>query len=186
MAFWTDEEIEIVRNGLKCGLSAAGIAATLEGRTRNMVISVVNRRSNLFPVGFSTSPSEHRKARMRLVRMGLEKPLKELRLKATAKPIQRISRIEMVKYELQERKWDDAPRGTGIIKLRPSGIPGMAGDFKSLELHELDRSHCRYPHGDGPFTFCGHEVEQGGSYCPHHAALCYRKVEDRAAAKVAA
>lgn len=43
-----------------------------------------------------------------------------------------------------------------------------------LELAELEPHQCRYPDGHGPFTFCGHPVRPGSSYCGSHHALCYK------------
>ena len=38
-----------------------------------------------------------------------------------------------------------------------------------LTLDELEPDHCRFPHGDVPFSFCGHPKQGGSSYCtPHH------------------
>lgn len=43
----------------------------------------------------------------------------------------------------------------------------------AYELADLDAAFtlCRYPHGDGPFLFCGAPVEHG-SYCAEHNAVC--------------
>lgn len=36
-------------------------------------------------------------------------------------------------------------------------------------LLDLSANQCRYPYGDGPFTFCGCQKIEGSSYCePHH------------------
>jgi GcrA cell cycle regulator len=38
-----------------------------------------------------------------------------------------------------------------------------------VSLFDLQRGQCRFPYGDGPFTFCGCEAAPGKSYCePHH------------------
>lgn len=37
-----------------------------------------------------------------------------------------------------------------------------------VELLELRDNHCRWPIGNGPFTFCGHPPRNHSSYCPHH------------------
>ena len=39
----------------------------------------------------------------------------------------------------------------------------------------LDLTGCKYPHGDGPFTFCNHPKLSGSSYCEPHHALCTEK-----------
>lgn len=41
-----------------------------------------------------------------------------------------------------------------------------------LTLFDLEEGQCRFPFGDGPFTFCGHLVrEDGKPYCAEHYAL---------------
>lgn len=48
----------------------------------------------------------------------------------------------------------------------------LALDPISLDiLPELVRNdQCRYPHGDGPFVYCGQPIESGGWYCSVHRA----------------
>lgn len=41
-----------------------------------------------------------------------------------------------------------------------------------LTLMELEPGECRYPYGDGPFTFCGHKAVEGFSWCGPHKNLC--------------
>ena len=43
-------------------------------------------------------------------------------------------------------------------------------------LIELDVNGCRYPFGDGPFTFCNHTQLEGSSYCGPHMALTRRSM----------
>lgn len=38
---------------------------------------------------------------------------------------------------------------------------------------DLKYGQCRYPYGDGPFTFCGCESVEGGSYCLPHKMLTH-------------
>jgi GcrA cell cycle regulator len=40
-----------------------------------------------------------------------------------------------------------------------------------LLVTDLEDGQCRYPFGEGPFTFCGHAQKDGSSYCRPHAAL---------------
>lgn len=46
-----------------------------------------------------------------------------------------------------------------------------------IALVDLERGQCKYPHGDGPYTFCGHQVFPGEVYCPAHCAIAYRPYE---------
>lgn len=40
----------------------------------------------------------------------------------------------------------------------------------NLSLLDLEPGQCRWANGDRPYLFCGHPVEEGHSYCPHHYA----------------
>lgn len=48
-----------------------------------------------------------------------------------------------------------------------------AGDIEPLNiaLLDLEPHHCRWPLGDGPFVFCGHQKYPGSSYCRAHFEL---------------
>jgi hypothetical protein len=57
-----------------------------------------------------------------------------------------------------------------------------------LLVTDLEEGQCRYPFGEGPFTFCGHAQKDGSSYCRPHAALTvnpdfYRGRQPRQAAE---
>lgn len=54
---------------------------------------------------------------------------------------------------------------------RPKGPRPRLADVVPLHasLVDLTYDQCRYPYGDGPFTFCGCPTINGLSYCePHH------------------
>ena len=42
-----------------------------------------------------------------------------------------------------------------------------------LNLLDLTDSTCHWPLGDGPFTFCGCQVQEGSPYCAEHHAVAY-------------
>lgn len=42
-------------------------------------------------------------------------------------------------------------------------------------LWELGPNQCHWPHGDGPFTFCGAERTDDPQYCAEHAAIFYAR-----------
>lgn len=53
-----------------------------------------------------------------------------------------------------------------IIRLRCAEITPL-----HVELAALDADACRYPFGDGPFTFCGNLKLESSSYCFAHYHL---------------
>lgn len=50
-------------------------------------------------------------------------------------------------------------------------------DVARVAFHDLEDHHCRYPVGDPTAGFCGFQRVPGLSYCPTHAARCYRPPE---------
>ena len=46
---------------------------------------------------------------------------------------------------------------------------------RHLTLYQLELGDCRYPFGDGPFTFCGRPIMDGKSYCEEHFRLSTAK-----------
>jgi hypothetical protein len=61
-------------------------------------------------------------------------------------------------------------------KYGPVVVPRNKPDFlveeplpKDLDLLQVcDDDGCRWPHGDGPFTFCGHKRYENRPYCGFH------------------
>ena len=69
----------------------------------------------------------------------------------------------------------------------PAALPALRHaeiEPRHLPFSELGHGECRYPYGEGPFTFCAHPVRDGASYCAGHAALVHGRgsASERAAA----
>ncbi len=58
---------------------------------------------------------------------------------------------------------------------RAAILAAAPADPTSLDIapENVHKDHCRYPNGDGPFTFCGRPRETGSWYCAHHRARCH-------------
>lgn len=70
-----------------------------------------------------------------------------------------------------------APLQPGAPKFNPElFVCAEAVDVvpRHLTIDDLEEGDCRYPYGDGPFTFCGHRVVIGKSYCPAHSQLVFQ------------
>ena len=52
-------------------------------------------------------------------------------------------------------------------------------DSLNLSILDLKPGQCRWAHGDRPYLFCGHAVEEGHSYCTHHHARAYQPPESQ-------
>jgi hypothetical protein len=48
-----------------------------------------------------------------------------------------------------------------------------------IDLLELNEQTCRWPDGDGPFTFCGHAPVRGLPYCAPHSRISYQPPKER-------
>jgi len=57
-----------------------------------------------------------------------------------------------------------------------------AADIVSLQktILELREGDCRWPEGDGPFTFCGHPAVRDKSYCASHCQIGFMRERRRA------
>lgn len=55
----------------------------------------------------------------------------------------------------------------------PPPAPCVDVQPRYLTILELTTRLCRWPLGDGPFTYCGHDVETGRPYCEAHCVTAY-------------
>lgn len=75
--------------------------------------------------------------------------------------------------------------GSGLTWVESSKTKLRAVRLAAVEPRHLtllerdDATDCRYPYGDGPFTYCGHQRRDGSSYCPAHHALVWTSPERR-------
>jgi GcrA cell cycle regulator len=54
---------------------------------------------------------------------------------------------------------------------RRLAIATNAPPSMGLDIIDLNSTACRFPYGDGPFTFCGHTTHEASSYCHAHLML---------------
>lgn len=74
-------------------------------------------------------------------------------------------------------------KGPRAITIRSPEVPSAevfvckdAGDLEPLHLSliNLRQNSCRWPYGDGPFTFCGHQTVKQ-PYCAAHAEIASQR-----------
>lgn len=63
------------------------------------------------------------------------------------------------------------PTPTLVCEEIPAEVPTVEPPLH-IDLLDLKPHHCRYPYGNGPFTFCGHQVAPDKPYCAAHWAAC--------------
>lgn len=61
------------------------------------------------------------------------------------------------------------------IRPRPSRLPPAAPepDALRIQFEDLRSDTCRWPVGEYPYTYCGHEPFAGKPYCAHHCGIAY-------------
>lgn len=78
---------------------------------------------------------------------------------------------------IREKKFRAEPFAPQVIEAPPS---------LGLSLIDLPDTACRYPYGEGPYTYCGHETmfvstDTRSSYCEAHHRLCWVPPKQRKA-----
>lgn len=53
-----------------------------------------------------------------------------------------------------------------VAPLSPEAPPSL-----HIGMTELEHNHCRWPYGEGPYSFCGHPKVFGVPYCAFHREL---------------
>lgn len=153
---YTDEEVDLIADLLKDGLSASKIAGEV-GRSKSAIIGKVDRHPRLRAIGFANRSCSGR------VR-GKPKPVAK-----TASP----------KPEAAQ----PAPKATIITTpqaFKPGCLPParpIPAPSLNLALADLDARQCRYATNDAAIgeehLFCGQPTEDGSSYCACHRAMCF-------------
>lgn len=165
MGIWTAHEDEKLKTLYADRLSCAAIANYFPNKSRNAIIGRVHR------------------LKMPL-RGGGTKPPRAAR--STPYPWEEAGKSKSTYY--RSRSAEQLPPKPKIIRppREETELRCDAIDPLSIPLSDLHANQCRWPYGDGPFTFCGHEIFQG-SYCGGHFFLSIGAGtgSERAAHKVA-
>lgn len=143
--------------------SAAQIAATMAGRSRNAVIGRINRRIR---AGETELRRMDPHARTRPLRPNNGRPCKPA--DPNPQPKRRPDRPPLDQEKI-EKALNQAAQYDATSLRQP--------------LTELKPRQCRYPVNDpdpdakpgmrGDFLFCGHKAQPGSSYCEQHHLRCY-------------
>jgi GcrA cell cycle regulator len=142
---WTDARISLLKKLWADGLSASQVAAELgDGVSRAAVCGQVHRLK-LPARRTTTGRRPGRKPRA----AGIRRQQAGARVEPTRK-----------------RAKDGALTPHLPPEPDPPPVPPLHIALDGLELH-----HCRWPFGDGPFTFCGHHNGPEGPYCAYHAMI---------------
>ena len=154
---WTLEQSEALKDFVLSGLSYAKSAAAINNRfgtaySRNAAIGRANRIGLAVPVKAKQPPRKR----------------KPQPYKPRDKSRQKYSSVAKRFYEVLDNVEIGQLRCVEIIP-------------QHVSLADLAENGCRYPYGDGPFTFCNHSQLDGASYCPSHFVLSRKQDLRRAA-----
>lgn len=141
---WTKEREAELAQYWTAGLTGSEIGA-LMGLTRNAVIGKKHRLGLSLRATSLTIEQIEERARKR----------REANARSTRRYYARNSSIINLRRKL-ERKPDL-----------------VAPDTTPIPLMQLTASTCRWPHGVGPYLFCGAPIEPKCVYCAYHAKIAY-------------
>lgn len=146
---WTDEQVERLRalhaRSLSCAMMADEMGC---GFSRNAIIGKLHR------LGLSSSRSTVHKDGNAGRKRSSRKPgnRKTIRIVKANGNSGQFRVMESAETDLQELR---------CVEVIP----------RNVSLLDLEPGQCRYPYGDSNFTFCGHPIAEGYSYCAPHAVL---------------
>ena len=87
----------------------------------------------------------------------------------------KANRMKLLAGHARERDGRPAKKRDIRPRAKPSVAPPLApaepSEPRHVGLLELIRHDCRFPFGDGPFTFCGCPVWQDKPYCADHVQI---------------
>ena len=184
--FWTDERDSSLTNLLMDGTCTLTIKEIAERLGAPSLGAVFQRASRLgLPKRWTKRdewPTERverlKELASRPVKMSSKEIAQELGITKSA-VIGKCSRLG-IKLPLpphsssKPRPRTSVPRA--VKRLRPTE---QAPEPRHIPLLELEGHQCRWPYGDGPYTFCGHEKARGHSYCEFHVSRAFGYVPEK-------
>lgn len=139
---WTDINAAECKRLALLGWSGRQIATAL-GLSRNQVIGKVFRMG--LTLGGGHGATERARHQVR-------------RVKATTPPKPTATSIRV----------SSNGRRAYPVSIGVAPAPSPAHDGPTVSLIDLGPHACRWPYGDGPYTFCGKPKDGEGSYCVEH------------------
>ena len=145
---WTDERVKQLCELHAANLTFAEIAEAI-GMTRNACIGKAQR-------------------------IGLPSRAEELTVEQRyAKSQAKLAALRARRATAREQRREKRAAHQPQKPYRPKVENDLSDRALHLEFDELESRHCRFPYGDGPFTFCGHQKLANTSYCEAHVAFCF-------------
>lgn len=176
LVYWTIERTERLKELLGTGMKLRDIGAEIGGLSKSAIAGKIRRLGLAAPRPRLLTEEEKEAI---LARRREKDKIKKRRKRAEGGPERRPS-VKLIRTN----------SNSNLLRL----IHTITGDVAPLQeadiiphnvaLVDLTDHDCRYPYGEGTdITFCGHPKQEKSSYCPAHAALCWKPLAER---KVAA
>lgn len=144
---WTDDRIELLKGHFVAGKSAAQIADLIGGTTRNAVIGKIHRLG----LNINKLLTEDEIA----TRFARQKEAKRIRDERASRRVIRFGQPRLPQVSIRH---DD-----------------LSANAKHVSFMDLEDRHCRFAYGTDAkegYTFCGHDKDEGSSYCADHRSIC--------------
>ena len=150
MTTWTDDCVTLLRKLHAERLSFSKIAERIGGRSRNSAIGKAHR------LGLKAR-KEKEWFQTRCSKPNPPKPPKPSR--------------HRLKSNFARNPPPSSQRALAVEASRKS-LPMDAS--LHLTLAELKSGQCRFPYGNGPYSFCALPICQDSPYCAHHHKVCHQ------------
>lgn len=155
---WNEYAVSLLKSLWGLGETASQIAEHIPGTTRNSVLGKVHRLNLSVRANITLRTPRPRWDPNRDTRRKVEKAPK-LERESVAKKARAAPRVFAFRAQIPIRKKAELP------------------EFLGVALLDLAECACRYPHGVGPYFFCGQPSEPTSSYCSYHARKCFQHQE---------
>ena len=147
VAHWNDEQDAELRRLISAGESYSGAATAV---------------NNKFGTSFSRNAAIGRGHRLKLDSVKRRQPVK---IRTKPAPLPRAAKARATVRDLFKKP--DVIKVASLAEI-PQPAPSHA-----IDLIALNEDTCHFPYGNGPFSFCGHPVKVGSSYCLAHHIECH-------------
>jgi GcrA cell cycle regulator len=149
VSIWPDYHVDALKTNFAAGMSFAENAADLNSR---------------FRTSYSRNAAIGKAKRIGLTQA--DKPKVASKPRNTSPKPWDEEGIHKRTYYRRKAK-DSEPTKPDLITLRCVEVIPLDLDLAAV----VERDGCRWPYGDGSYTFCGHPKLNGFSYCGPHVAL---------------
>lgn len=157
---WTEHAVEQLKIMWATGLTCREIAGALgNGISKNATIGKA-RRLGLEPRDPAVSSSSTNRK--------IPQTKRGNRPNRLAHGDRRLSQVLRRKAIFAPAPAEPTPAAVSAPPAEPTPY-----QFLSLTLEQLEHGQCRYPHGEGPFLFCGAPSQENSSYCPRCHSVSY-------------